>query len=311
MTGRLGIFVVALVTLAALSQVSSGLWTQSDSLPSLYNAVAAYCEPNKISSWNCGFCSHNPGVKFVGFLEYRPTSVFGYVSIFNNEVVVAYRGSECIMNWVNNLDAFKEAYPHVTGALVHKGFYAAFKHVQVQTRNLVAIALKNCPACHTIRCTGHSLGAALASHAAADLSFLYIPHSSAPRIKLTTFGSPRVGNEVFSHWLDSRTSQSFRMTHNADPVPHLPPKMMSFHHVATEIFEKHGKYKECNGSGEDPRCADGVILPLKISDHLNYMGVDISGGMKNNCQPNGPNCKVFLEQMMNTSWEARFPDIHN
>lgn len=29
--------------------------------------------------------------------------------------------SECIMNWVNNLDAFKEAYPHVSGALVHKG----------------------------------------------------------------------------------------------------------------------------------------------------------------------------------------------
>lgn len=191
------------------------------------------------------------------------------------------------------------------------GFYAAFKHVQVQTRNMVATALKKCPTCHVIRCTGHSLGAALASHAAADLSFLYPPHSSAPAIKLTTFGSPRVGNQVFSNWLQSRTSQSFRMTHNADPVPHLPPKMMNFHHVATEIFETKKGYKQCNGSGEDPSCADGVILPLNIADHMHYMGVDIASGMKSNCQSHGPNCNVFWAEMMATNWEEKFPDIHN
>lgn len=104
MTGcRLGYLAVLLLALAALNEVSSAAWTTSDSLPSLYNAVAAYCDPAKIQSWNCGFCSHNSGVHFVGFLEYKATSVFGYVSIFNNEgmkLEITARLFDCLFHFV-------------------------------------------------------------------------------------------------------------------------------------------------------------------------------------------------------------------
>jgi hypothetical protein len=82
---RLVLVVFCLIGVAAVSGVAAVQWQQSDSLSSLYNAYASYCDPHTISSWNCGFCQHNKGSKFIAFLEDKFTAVFGYVTIFNNE----------------------------------------------------------------------------------------------------------------------------------------------------------------------------------------------------------------------------------
>lgn len=179
--------------------------------------------------------------------------------------------------------------------------------VASQVHTHVKTALGRCPSCKTVRCAGHSLGGALATHAAADLSFLY--KSGGPvGIKLTTFGSPRVGDQTFSTWLQAQTQSSWRMTHYCDPVPHLPPTLheINWHHVATEIFEGHTatSYKQCNGSGEDPSCADGILLPFRASDHLSYMGIDLEAGKLNKCQARGPDCADFLAKYNAMSGEA-------
>jgi hypothetical protein len=147
----------------------------------------------------------------------------------------------------------------------------------------------------------------LATHAAADLSFVYkATNTSAPGIKLTTFGSPRVGDKTFSTWLSAQLKSSWRMTHYADPVPHLPPTLheINWHHVPTEIFEgsTSSSYKQCNGSGEDPSCADGILIPLNTRDHLTYMGVSLENGKSNRCQDKGPQCNVFLAKYANYDW---------
>ena len=187
--------------------------------------------------------------------------------------------------------------------------------VAAQVHTHVATALKSCPSCRTIRSVGHSLGGALATHAAADLSFLY-KHGSSINIKLTTFGSPRVGDLTFSTWLQAQLASSWRMTHYCDPVPHLPPTMheINWHHVATEIFE--GKtatsYKQCNGSGEDPSCADGILLPFNPRNHLTYMGIDVEAGKANRCQARGPDCSVFLakyQAMSGADWDNKIASM--
>lgn len=76
---------IAVLAIVALAGASTANWQLSDSLPSLYNSYAAYCDTKYLSTWSCGFCSHNPGVKFVGFLENSFTSTFGFVIINNNE----------------------------------------------------------------------------------------------------------------------------------------------------------------------------------------------------------------------------------
>ena len=69
------------------------------------------------------------------------------------------------------------------------------------------------------RITGHSLGGALATHAAAHLLSQGINVDM-----LYTFGSPRVGDNKFSTWFDALLKNTkVRVTHGRDPVPHLPP----------------------------------------------------------------------------------------
>jgi len=53
---------------------------------------------------------------------------FGYVA-FNpqdNQIVVAFRGSVNIANWVSNLDFIMKPFPGIANAQVHRGFYEAF-----------------------------------------------------------------------------------------------------------------------------------------------------------------------------------------
>ena len=49
-----------------------------------------------------------------------------------------------------------------------------------------------------------------------------------------TFGQPRVGNAAYATAFSS-LAQEFRVVHYKDIVPHLPPELLGFHHVATEV----------------------------------------------------------------------------
>ena len=90
------------------------------------------------------------------------------------------------------------------------------------------------------RVTGHSLGAAIATHAVA--------HLLANKVKVTdfyNFGSPRVGDAKFTVWFNQIYGGSghfkARVTHRKDPVPHLPFEDWGFLHVNTEVFYKGSK----------------------------------------------------------------------
>lgn len=47
-----------------------------------------------------------------------------------DEIVVAFRGSADIQNWVTNLEFAQCPYPGVNGAKVHHGFYTAYSHLE-------------------------------------------------------------------------------------------------------------------------------------------------------------------------------------
>lgn len=90
------LLLASLVVLCVVASygVHAETWQVSDSLPSLYTTYASYCDPGVISNWTCGFCQHNKGAQFIGFLNDHITSVFGYVIILNNEGTKAGNGRE-------------------------------------------------------------------------------------------------------------------------------------------------------------------------------------------------------------------------
>eukprot|EP00344_Euplotes_crassus_P011272 CAMPEP_0196997070 /NCGR_PEP_ID=MMETSP1380-20130617/2787_1 /TAXON_ID=5936 /ORGANISM="Euplotes crassus, Strain CT5" /LENGTH=315 /DNA_ID=CAMNT_0042413205 /DNA_START=37 /DNA_END=984 /DNA_ORIENTATION=+ len=138
--------------------------------------------------------------------------------------------------------------------------------------------------------TGHSLGGALTMHAAADaiLSGLFTNNN----VYIYTFGQPRVGNAEFIDEFIPKVKESYRVIHDNDIVPHLPPCITDFndgctkhgflipvfpYHAATEVLYEQGfeSYKVCSTSeGEDKTCAlskSGKSIP----DHLTYFGVEV------------------------------------
>ncbi|MDD2701786.1 MAG: lipase family protein [Sideroxydans sp.] len=74
---------------------------------------------------------------------------------------------------------------------------------------------------HPVFYTGHSLGAALATLAAAR-------HTPAA---LYTFGSPRVGDDEFVASLNAKLGNIHRVVHGEDIVTTLPPEALGFRHV--------------------------------------------------------------------------------
>ena len=78
--------------------------------------------------------------------------------------------------------------------------------------------------------TGHSLGGAIATLAAAAL------RAAHGATDLYTYGSPRVGNAAFVEHVEALPGGNFRLTHDADPVPLLPPSVLGYRHLSPEYW---------------------------------------------------------------------------
>ena len=91
--------------------------------------------------------------------------------------------------------------------------------------------------------TGHSLGGAMAILAAADIKLTF------HRVdEVYTFGQPRVGNAAFAKWFETQIPQTYRLVHNADIVPHVPPSNFGFQHSSTQYWYAADMqtYKTCS-----------------------------------------------------------------
>jgi hypothetical protein len=117
-----------------------------------------------------------------------------------------------------------------------------------------------------------------------------------------TFGQPRVGDETFAKAFTAAGLRQWRVTHDRDPVVHLPPEALGFYHTATEVYypglASQG-YTVCDGSGEDDNCADqwwnvpDMILDCledgeKHCDHLTYLWNARTAYLDDTSCSNGP-----------------------
>ena len=153
--------------------------------------------------------------------------------------------------------------------------------------------------------TGHSLGGAMVQLAAVDLLLSgYVARHRT--VKVYTFGQPRFGKRVElktkkSHFiyvgnyelgdeLRKRNVTIYRVVHDRDLVPHIPPCnvfglgwgcskhgfMNAYpYHNPTEIWynSDFSSYKQCDGDdGEDFDCSAGRIS-IKIMQHVHYFGI--------------------------------------
>lgn len=228
-----------------------------------FMSLATYESSSSINNWNCGPCKSYQLEKVqcdtIGALDLQ---WFSGHSPSLKGIVLAFRGSSNIQNWISNLNFNMVGYPNCAKCQVHNGFYtnwqAAYRPVLNRIQSLKSL-YRDAP----IFITGHSLGAALAVLAAADIQHLYGGVQS-----LITFGEPRVGNQHFSDYYQS-VLVGFRVIHKADVVPHIPLTGQGFFHEGREVWYKSSMsdYKMCS-YGEPGSCSNSLPLTTyNTGDH--------------------------------------------
>lgn len=255
-----------------------GGYDPTAALQSAWLSSAAYCSASHLQTWSCG--QPCDSVKVTGTAAVTFDSALDLqayvVELSSGAPFVVFRGTEpsSLKNWILNLNISRPVpYDGCTGCSVEGGFYHGYQELMPSL--LSSLGQLGYGPGDDVHVTGHSLGASMATVAAYELAAAGWNVQS-----MYTFGQPRTGNSAFHSSFDSKVEQ-WRVTHHHDPVPHLPPADFGFHHTATEVWynEANTQYQVCDGSGEDPNCADSVPWYdlFDVSDHLHYMGIMIDG----------------------------------
>lgn len=211
---------------------------------------------------------------------------FGYDGIF-----LSKNGSEAYFLW-NNYDAiivcrgtqptqwsdikadleFKLVPSSSNHGLVHSGFK---KYVDDLWPDLL-ILLKKFGSNRKIWCTGHSLGAAMATLITSrchQLTYLQNPI-------LFTFGSPRVGNADYVEFMNSLNIEHHRWVNNSDIVTRNPIGSY-IHHGELNYFDHDGKIAVMSWSRRAIDRIKGFIVGIKKGQINFYENHSITNYVRN------------------------------
>jgi hypothetical protein len=174
-------------------------------------------------------------------LDDKTTGTQGFVARYNNDVVVAFRGSEATWSdWVlTNIDASMTNDHRFGLGTLHSGFADAAESVFETVRQHIA-ELKNDKS--KVYLTGHSLGGALAVITGNRLNNDIA--SNRPKA-IFTYGAPRVGNEVFTKsYRKNLASKTYAWIVEGDPIPRLPLTRMGFRHTSKHLLLANNTVKK-------------------------------------------------------------------
>src|SRR5262249_43925796 len=150
---------------------------------------------------------HLDGCKF---LEHANTACF--VAHTHSAILISFRGTQSLSDWLTNLDVWSTSTSY---GKVHGGFRKAFESVAPELINTIKSLG---PHGKLIQMTGHSLGGALATIAAAELQGQF---SIAG---IYTFGQPRIGDGRTVDFFQTYYARAFhRFVFDNDIVTRIPP----------------------------------------------------------------------------------------
>lgn len=235
-------------------------------------AAAAYCpsnnQPGSNTTVTCsaGNCPQVQSAGAATLLEFQNAGLAdatGFIAVdhVNDLIVVAFRGSKSVANYLGNLDIEMAPWPFCASCTVHAGFYDSWKSVKPQVESTLNTATQTWPS-YAVVATGHSLGGAIAALAAAELRTTGIP------VSLYTYGQPMTGNVNFAQSVTNQ-GNNFRVTHQKDVVPTLPGLLLGF-------YPSEGEYHITSGDNQSVTSGDinlstgllqGDVDGTSISNH--------------------------------------------
>ncbi|PIL27078.1 hypothetical protein GSI_10217 [Ganoderma sinense ZZ0214-1] len=235
-------------------------------------AATTACNLSAIMHWSCGEnCNANPTFKPIiagGDNEETPFWFVGY-DLTLDEVIVSHYGTDFGNRksiWQNFLfcqvPLNSDMFPGVDESVrVHKGY------ARVQSRSAAAViaAVEQALSQHStkkVTVVGHSMGAAVAL---LDAIYLSLHLSSDVTVRYIGYSSPRVGNQAFADYVDTRGMSVTRINNKQDPIPVLPPMtFFGYRHVSGEIHIRNDDvWVSCPGQDNpSDQCSTGAVTAV-------------------------------------------------
>ncbi|KAJ6980679.1 hypothetical protein NC653_024122 [Populus alba x Populus x berolinensis] len=132
---------------------------------------------------------------------------------------------------------------------VHSGFLSAYDSVRIRIISIIKLLISYVdngaepPFKWHVYLTGHSLGGALATLLALELSSSQLVKRGAISVTMYNFGSPRVGNKKFAEVYNQKVKDSWRVVNHRDIVPTVP-RLMGYCHVAQPVYLATGELED-------------------------------------------------------------------
>jgi predicted lipase len=159
--------------------------------------------------------------------------VFGYIARSGADVVVAVRGTEDVLEWLDDFEFVKVRFPYVDAGSTEQGFTGVYSTLRTGPDSTNARAIDKLQeitadgSVATLRITGHSLGSTLATMLAIDVA----GNGVFANPIVYTFASPLVGDKVFAGTYDNLVQTSWRIANVHDIVTQVPSAFAGYVHV--------------------------------------------------------------------------------
>ncbi|KGO63625.1 Lipase, class 3 [Penicillium italicum] len=245
-------------------------------------AAASYCTNDDDSagdalSCEAGNCPLVEAADTMTLYAFDKPSSYGDVAGFlavdktNKRLVVSFRGTRTIETWIANLNfLFADASSICSGCEVHHGFLESWETVADDLTSNITAAQTTYPG-YTLVVTGHSFGGALATLGGTIL------RNAGFELDVYTYGQPRVGNAALAEYITNQGSL-WRVTHDDDLVPKVPPSTFGFSHASPEYWITVGDNTTVTLSDVDviegvgSKAGNAGTLDPSIEEHFWYLG---------------------------------------
>jgi len=204
--------------------------------------------------------------KFISVFGVDKNSAQAALIEHEDYLCIAFRGTNEIEDWLDNINAFstKELFGEF-----HRGFWNSVEDIwnPIDTKVRDLQQQRKRP----IFLTGHSLGGAMATIAAARFI-----HEDKPFTNVYTFGQPRAMTRDTARIFNSECkSRFYRFHNNNDIVTRVPARLMGYSHVGSYLYisEEGNIYREPGYWFKFIDYVDGALDALKergidaVEDH--------------------------------------------
>ncbi|GKZ32824.1 hypothetical protein AbraIFM66950_002457 [Aspergillus brasiliensis] len=246
-------------------------------------AAASYCESNyagkageKItcSAQNCPAVEASDTTIITDFSNTTPTDTSGYLAVDHTHqaIILAFRGSYSIRSWLADFTFIYTDPKLCSGCQAELGFWSSWTNVRQTLTPTLNTTISQYPD-YEVVIVGHSLGAAIATLAAADLRATH-----GLTATLYAYASPRVANPQLAEFITNQNKgANYRFAHTDDPVPRVPLEVMGYKHISPEYWISSGNNQTVRPEdvvvfqdGDDKRGDVGFPDLLKFEAHLWY-----------------------------------------